>query len=90
VTTPYDPTNPFRNQVQNYGMEKPDAYTPYAAGAKLYGFGARSNPTSGPVDNQGYQERSRRAAIKRQVYLNKLKASQGQQYMSSDYLGGPP
>lgn len=47
---------PVGNSLDYMGFQKPDAYTPYAAGAKTYGMG-RPNPTSGPVDNQGYQER---------------------------------
>ena len=81
--------NPFRQQVAQYGMEKPDAYNPYAAGAKQYGPAGSMAATIGPVENQGYQERDRNAAALRQAWLSKLQAQQGGNYLSSEYLGGP-
>lgn len=93
---PEDPyVNPFRQQIANYGLaKKPDAYTPYAAGAKTYGYGARTNATSGPVSAdglQGYVERDNKKAglIARQAMLNKLKAGQAGNYASAAWLGGP-
>lgn len=70
---------------------KPDAYSPYAAGNKIYG-GGRLQPTIGPVSAEGYKgyaERDRKAAIKRNAWLQQLKALQSGDLMSSDYLGGP-
>lgn len=61
----------YRTMVQNMGLKKPDAYTPYAAGMKLYG-GGRSNPTSGPVDKEGYREREMLNRAKRNATLQML------------------
>lgn len=79
--------NPFREQIAAFGMQKQDGYSPYAAGRKMYG-GGRTMPTVGSVDNQGYVERDRRAAAKRQAILNRMQAGQQGNYMSQDYLGG--
>jgi len=68
------------------GLNKPDAYNPYAAGSKLYGAG-RSNPTSGPVDKSGYAERDANARnAQREALLRRLKAAQQGNYLSSGYL----
>lgn len=69
-------------------MSKPDAYTPYAAGAKVYGAG-RNMPTSGPVDNQGYVERDTQAAVRRQAFLNQMQKQQQGNYAAANSLGGP-
>jgi len=80
-----DPGSAFRTQVANFGLTKPDAYTPYAAGMKLYG-GGRSNPTSGPVDKAGYQERDMLNRSKRQAVLNQLKKVQSGEIISPEVL----
>ena len=99
-------TTPFRSQFLGYipppmpgqpnlqaqtGAPKPDAYTPYAAGPKVYGAGARTNPTSGPVSPEGlegYEGRDQRAAVARQASLNMLKAGQQGNFASPVWLGG--
>lgn len=83
-----DMSNPFRSQIAQYGMSKPDAYNPYVAGAKMYGAG-RSMPTLGPVDNTGYQERDMQARAKRQALLNQMQQQQQGNYMAANQLGGP-
>lgn len=77
----------FQEFLQNYGFKKPDAYTPYAAGYKMYG-GGRSNPTSGPVDKAGYMERERLNRAKRNAALARLKAEQSGNYNSPAFLNG--
>jgi hypothetical protein len=80
----------FRQQIANMGMQKPDAYNPYAAGSKVYGAEGRANPTSGPVDKAGYAVRDRAVKAKRQALLQRMQAAQTGNYMSSDYLLGEP
>lgn len=82
----------FRSYILNYGVtgygkRKADAYTPYAAGYKMYG-GGRSNPTNGPVDKSGYREREMLNRAKRDALLRRMKAAQSGNYMSSAYLNG--
>lgn len=79
--------NPFRTQIAQAGLNKPDAYNPYAAGAKIYGM-ARRAPTIGPVDTGGYAERDQRAAAVRNARLQRMQAGQSGQYASQSYLGG--
>lgn len=62
-------------------------YNPYAAGAKIYGSG-RPFPTIGPVDPTGYRERDLTQRAKTNAILQRLKAIQSGNYMSSAYLGG--
>lgn len=69
------------------GFQKPDAYTPYAAGAKMYGFG-RPNPTSGPVDKAGYQERDQAAQARKNIILQRMSAEQQKRFASPEFLGG--
>ncbi|HEY9805828.1 MAG TPA: hypothetical protein V6D04_04620 [Candidatus Obscuribacterales bacterium] len=72
------------------GFSKPDAYTPYAAGAKMYGFG-RPNPTSGPVSpdaQEGYQQRDMMAQARKRAILARMSAGQRQRFMDPDYLRG--
>lgn len=78
---------PVGNQLDYQGFEKPDAYTPYAAGAKTYGMG-RANPTSGPVDNQGYQERDAIARARRSAILSRMQNQQAGNYMNPAVLRG--
>lgn len=75
------------NRTQLYGLTKPDAYTPYAAGFKMYG-GGRSNPTSGPVDRAGYMERERNNRARRNAALRIMQAQQAGQFNNPDYLRG--
>lgn len=56
---------------------------PYAVGRTVYSNNSYS-ATRGPVDQQGYQERTQRNAQKRNAYLAWLKARQGGQYGSSN------
>jgi hypothetical protein len=77
----------YEQYIRNYGLTKPDAYTPYAAGYKMYG-GGRSMPTSGPVDKQGYQERDLMNRARRDALLRRMRAEQAEQFMSPAYLNG--
>lgn len=47
-------------------------FNPYAAGAKVYG-GGRYNPTMGPVDKTGYQERDRMRRVRRNAVQQMLR-----------------
>lgn len=78
----------LRQQIQNMGLQKPDAYNPYAAGSKVYGPEGRANPTSGPVDKAGYRQRDMHARAKRQAMLSRMQAAQSGNYMSANYLNG--
>jgi hypothetical protein len=72
-----------------FGVDKPDSYTPYAAGRKSYGFGARTNPMSGPMDpagREGYQERDMIAQARKRAILARMSAEQRGRYMDPDYL----
>ncbi len=62
-------------------------FNPYSAGNKQYGSG-RSFPTMGPVDPLGYRERDRMARARQNAIVQRLKAIQEGNYMSSAYLGG--
>lgn len=77
----------FQQYLTNYGLKKPDAYTPYAAGYKMYG-GGRSNPTSGPVDKAGYVEREMLNRAKRNAALQRMRAEQSGDYNNPFYLRG--
>ena len=67
------------------GLKKPDAYTPYAAGPKMYGLGTY-NPTSGPVDKVGYKQRDRNTQARKNAVLRRLQASQAGNHMQPDVL----
>lgn len=60
-------------------------FNPYGAGVKRYGNG-RTNPTSGPVDKQGYRERDLQAKARRNAILRRLQAQQAGRFMSADWL----
>lgn len=83
-------TNPLRYQIS--GMyQKPDAYTPYAAGPKRYGLSGRAAPNVGPVGvegMQGYAQRDMRAQARKQAALQKMQAAQSGNYMSPAWLRG--
>lgn len=81
-------SSPFRSQVEQYGMAKPDAYNPYVAGAKQYGQSGLHAPTVGPVDKSGYMERDAVANAQRNALLQRMKAQQSGDYMSSANLSG--
>ena len=71
------------------GFEKPDAYTPYAAGRKTYGFGARTNPQAGPLSpdsREGYAQRDMIAQARKRAILNRMSAEQRGRFMDPDYL----
>lgn len=78
---------PIGNPLDYSGFQKPDAYTPYAAGSKTYGMG-RPNPTSGPVDNAGYQERDMIARARRNAILSRMQNQQAGRYMDPAVLRG--
>lgn len=68
------------------GPKRDYLFNKYAAGNKVYGSG-RSNPTMGPVDPLGYRERDGKHRSRRNAMLRRMKAKQGNRYMSSDWLG---
>ncbi len=79
----------YRDQIRRMGLSKPDAYTPYAAGPKLYGYG-RTNPTSGQIGAdgmQGYRQRDRATRLRRQSSLAKMQAGQQSNFLSPQWLG---
>lgn len=81
----------FRQQIANMGLSKPDAYSPYAAGSKVYGPEGRAHPTSGPVDSagmMGYAKRDSQVAAKKSAILARLQAAQKGQYLTPEYLAG--
>lgn len=78
---------PQRSYIQpTYGS--PYGFNSFAAGNKQYGPLGMSNPTSGPVDPLGYNERDRIARAKQNAIIMRLKAMQSGNYMSAAYLGG--
>jgi len=85
------PANQFRDQIALMGLSKPDAYTPYAAGDKMYGLSGRPNATSGPVSPegmQGYKQRTQVQNARKAAVLQRMQAAQKGQYMNPHYLGG--
>jgi len=88
--------NPFRDSLARYGQaNQPTApaqtgqsgYNPYSAGDKRYGPSASQGPNTGMnLDKSGYEDRDRRAAIRKQLMLRRLKAGQAGRYLSSDYM----
>jgi hypothetical protein len=82
--------NPYRMGIE--GMyQKPDAYNPYAAGAKKYGLSGRSAPNVGPTDFEGmkgYHQRDQKAQARKQAALQMMQAAQKSQYMNPAYLRG--
>jgi len=81
----------IRQMFQYMGMEKPDAYTPYAAGRKMYGSPAGQAPngaTQSPQAAAGYNARDMKVRARRNAMLRYMKAGQSGNYASSDYLGG--
>lgn len=84
-------TSPLRNQIAAYGMEQPNAYSPYAAGPKQYGLAGGHAPTMGPVGfdgQQGYQDRDMQNRARRNALLGQIQARQGGNDMSAANLGG--
>lgn len=69
--------NPLEKaQAYAGGITKPDAYTPYALGAKTYGSG-RPMPHIGAQSwqsMQGYQARDRQIAARKQAVLQYMQA----------------
>lgn len=57
-------------------------FFPYVVGQRVYG-GGRLFPTMGPVDKMGYRERDLKHKARRQAMLNRLKAQQSGNFMSS-------
>ena len=73
------------------GFDKPDAYTPYAAGQKTYGFGARTNPQNGPLSpdsREGYAQRDMMAQARKRAILARMSAEQRGRFLDADYLRG--
>jgi len=61
------------------------AFTPYAAGKKIYGQ-VGSSPTMGPVDKTGYADRDRRLAARRNAVLQKMQGMNKGAYSNADVL----
>ena len=76
------------NPLLYLGFRKPDSYNSFAAGAKQYGPEGRMNPTSGPVNKDGYQERDMVAKARRNAILQRMQAQQSGNYFSPEYLRG--
>lgn len=86
------PSSTLRTQISQYGVQQPNAYNPYAAGAKLYGPAGTGVPNSGPVSPagaQGYNERDMMVRAQRNALLSQMKARQSGDTLSSANLGGP-
>lgn len=60
-------------------------YRRYGVGDKVYG-GGRSNPTMGPVDRLGYEERDAKHKLRRNAVLRRLQAMSSGKYASADAL----
>ena len=61
------------------------AFTPYAAGKKIYGQ-VSSSPTMGPVDKTGYADRDRKLAARKNAVLQKVKGMNRGAYNNADVL----
>ena len=83
------PFSDLRTQVANMGLTKPDAYTPFAAGPKMYGIGS-DHPQDGTMNSAaartGYRQRDLANQAKRNAYLSRMQAAQQGNFMSSQYL----
>ena len=73
-------SNPFdmlRSQISMMGLDKPDAYNPYAAGPKVYD-GASMAPNVGAIgDRAGYAKRDLQAQARKQAIMKRLQAQFG-------------
>lgn len=63
------------------------AFNSYAAGRKQYG-GGRSMPNIGTVDKMGYRVRDRKARVKNQAILRRIKNMQAGNYNNPSALRG--
>ena len=61
------------------------AFTPYAAGKKIYGQ-VGSSPTMGPVDKTGYAQRDAKLAARKNALLQMMKSRNAGAYGSPDSL----
>lgn len=61
------------------------AFSPYAAGAKIYGQ-VGSSPTMGPVDKTGYAARDNKLAARKNALLQMMKSRNAGAYGSPDSL----
>jgi hypothetical protein len=61
------------------------AFTPYAAGKKIYGQ-VSSSPTMGPVDKTGYADRDRKIAARKNAILQKMQGTNKGAYAATDVL----
>lgn len=77
----------FRQQIALMGLEKPDGFNPYAAGAKVYGYGSNA-ATKGPVDPTGYKQRDMIVQVKKNALQARMRATMNGNYMSPGYLRG--
>lgn len=78
----------LRDQIALMGLAKPDAYNPYAAGAKVYGTAGLNNPNGGTVSKEGYRERDRAVQARKNALLSRMQAANAGEYLSSDWLKG--
>lgn len=63
------------------------AFNQYAAGRKQYG-GGRDAPNIGPSDKMGYRVRDRKAAVKNQAIVRRIKNMQAGNYNNPTALRG--
>lgn len=63
------------------------AFNQYAAGQKHYG-GGRSAPNIGPSDKMGYRIRDRKAAVKNNAVLRRIKNMQAGNFNNPSALRG--
>lgn len=63
------------------------AFNSYAAGRKQYG-GGRDTPNIGPSDKMGYRVRDRKAAVRSQAIVRRIKNMQTGNYNNPTALRG--
>lgn len=76
--------NDFMNTIQS---RYNGGFQPYAAGNKRYGAAGRDAPNLGPTTNrEGYAQRDREAAARRNIMLQRLKQMQSGSLMRPEYM----
>ncbi len=82
--------SPFRQGIAGLGqngLARQQGMNSFATGERRYGLSARRGPNTGmTLDKSGYQERDRRAAIRKQLMLRKLQAGQSGRPLSGDAM----
>lgn len=76
------PGNPYMDDfLRNIQTRYNGGFQPYAAGEKRYGASGRDAPNIGPTSSpEGYAQRDRIAAVRRNVMLKKLRALRAGNY----------